>query len=37
MFLKDGVLDGPGERTGICGTRKDHRRIYFCGRCKNNF
>lgn len=33
MFLKDGVLDGPGYRIGICGTKKDHRRVYYCGKC----
>jgi hypothetical protein len=36
MFLRDGMFDGPGGRIGICGTRKDHRRIYYCGRCINS-
>ncbi len=27
------VLQGPGNRIGICGTKKDHDRTYICPKC----
>ena len=36
-FAKAGVLDGPGQRAGLCGTVKDHKRIYCCQGCFGKF
>ncbi len=27
------VLQGPGGRIGICGTKKDNKRTYICPKC----
>ncbi len=29
-FVKGGALDGPGGRSGMCGTQKDNKRVYCC-------
>ncbi len=30
FFLKDYWEHGDGDRRGVCGTKKDHKRMYFC-------
>jgi hypothetical protein len=29
-FVRRGKLDGPGGRSGPCGSEKDHERVYCC-------
>lgn len=36
-FVKAGYLDGPGGRSGACGTQKDNHRVYCCQGCFNKF
>ena len=36
-FMKGGVLDGPGQHSGPCGTKKDHHRVYCCKNCVSHW
>ena len=32
-YSHNGQLDGPGNRRGPCGVKKDHSRVYYCKNC----
>lgn len=36
-FVKGGQFDGPGDRCGPCGVKKDHHRVYCCQNCYHHW